>query len=60
VLPGTGAGSLVGRVVGVDAADGTPGVLDTLSGAQATWTVAAYAVLLPLLAVWLVRRRDVA
>jgi len=60
VLPGTAAGSLVGSIVGVDSGDGTPGVLDTLSGTQAVWTVAAYVVLLPAIALWLVRRRDVA
>lgn len=61
VLPGTAAGSLIGSIVGVrDGGDGTPGVLDAISGTQATWTVAAYVVVLPLLALWLVRRRDVA
>ncbi len=61
VLPGTAAGSLVGSVVGVEpGGDGTPGVLDTVSGTQAAWTLAAYLVLLPVLTLWLVRRRDVA
>jgi ABC-2 type transport system permease protein len=61
VLPGTAAGSLVGSIVGVQpGGEGTPGVLDVLSGTQATWTVAAYVVALPLLAILLVRRRDVA
>jgi hypothetical protein len=47
--------------VGIEpGADTTPGVLDTVSGTQAAWTVAAYVVLLPLLTLWLVRRRDVA
>jgi ABC-2 type transport system permease protein len=50
VLPGTAAGSLVGSLIGVDAGGGT----------QATWTVLAYVVALPLLSVVLVRRRDVA
>ncbi|HWM74187.1 MAG TPA: ABC transporter permease [Nocardioides sp.] len=61
VLPGTAAGSLVGSLMGgtVNAED-TPGVLDVLSGSQATWMVLAYVVALPLLAVVLVRRRDVA
>ncbi|KRF16755.1 hypothetical protein ASG90_10950 [Nocardioides sp. Soil797] len=60
VLPGTAAGSLIGAIVGVsDGGDGTPGVLDAISGTQATWTVAAYVVVLPLVAAWLVRRRDV-
>ena len=61
ILPGTSAGSLVGSIVGVaGGGDGTPGVLDTLSGGQASVTVAAYVVLLPLIALLLVRRRDVA
>ena len=60
MLPGTAAGSLVGSLVEVTpGGDGTPGVLDTLSGAQATWTVAAYLLLLPLATIALVRRRDV-
>jgi ABC-2 type transport system permease protein len=61
VLPGTAAGSLVGAIVGVQpGGDGTPGVVDTLSAGQASWTLAAYVVLLPALALLLVRRRDVA
>ena len=60
ILPGTGAGSLVGSIVGVGGADPTPGVLDSLSGAQAIGTVAAYVVILPLIALLLVRHRDVA
>lgn len=61
VLPGTAAGSLIGSIVGVQpGGDGTPGVLDAISGGQAAWTVAAYVVVLPLVALWLVRRRDVA
>jgi ABC-2 type transport system permease protein len=60
ILPGTAAGSLVGALVGVgDSPNDTPGVLDVLSGTQATVTVLAYVVLLPLLALALVRRRDV-
>jgi hypothetical protein len=60
VLPGTAAGSLVGSLMGgtVNAED-TPGVLDVLSGGQATATVLVYVVVLPLLALALVRRRDV-
>lgn len=58
VLPGTAAGSLVGALVGGQG--GTPGVLTTLTGTQAVWGVVAYAVLLPLVAVLVVRRRDVA
>ncbi|WP_110206727.1 ABC transporter permease [Nocardioides daejeonensis] len=61
VLPGTAAGSLIGALVGVDqGGDSTPGVLDAISGTQAGWTVLAYVVVLPALALWLVRRRDVA
>jgi ABC-2 type transport system permease protein len=61
ILPGTAAGSLVGSIVGVQpGGDGTPGVVDTLSAGQATWTLAAYVVVLPLLTLLLVRRRDVA
>jgi ABC-2 type transport system permease protein len=60
VLPGTAAGSLVGSIIGVDAGGGTPGVVDTISGTQAAWTVLAYVVALPLLSLALVRRRDVA
>jgi ABC-type transport system involved in multi-copper enzyme maturation permease subunit len=60
VLPGTAAGSLVGSLIGVDAGGGTPGVVDTIPGTQATWTVLAYVVALPLLSLLLVRRRDVA
>jgi ABC-2 type transport system permease protein len=61
VLPGTAAGSLVGSIVGVEpGGDGTPGVVDTVSGPQAAWTLVGYLVLFPLLTLWLVRRRDVA
>ncbi|MDQ4055365.1 MAG: ABC transporter permease [Actinomycetota bacterium] len=60
VLPGTAAGSLVGALIGGGASTGdTPGVLDVLSGTQATVTVLVYVVALPLLALVLVRRRDV-
>jgi ABC-type transport system involved in multi-copper enzyme maturation permease subunit len=60
VLPGTAAGSLVGALIGGGASpDDTPGVLDVLSGTQATVTVLVYVVALPLLALTLVRRRDV-
>ena len=37
----------------------TPGVLDALSGAQASGAVAAYVVILPLVALLLMKRRDV-
>ena len=60
ILPGTAAGSLVGALVGIgDNPNDTPGVLDVLSGTQATVTVLAYVVVLPLLALALIRRRDV-
>jgi ABC-2 type transport system permease protein len=59
VLPGTGAGSLVGSIVGTGP-DPAPGVVDTLSGGQALVVLVAYLVLIPVLAVWLMARRDVA
>lgn len=59
VLPGTAGGSLVGAIVDASGPDQTPGVLDAIGGTQAAWTVGAYVVLLPLVAVLLVRRRDV-
>jgi len=60
VLPGTAAGSLVGSIVGVGpGGDDTPGVVDTLSAGQATWTLAAYVIALPVLSLLLIRRRDV-
>lgn len=60
VLPGTGAGSLVGSIVGTGGPDPTPEVLDTLGGGQATLSVLAYLLLAPALAAWLATRRDVA
>ena len=60
ILPGTGGGSLVGSVVGTGGPDDTPGVLDVLSGGQATVAVLAYLVLTPLLTGWLITRRDMA
>ncbi|MEI2776116.1 MAG: hypothetical protein V9G19_09130 [Tetrasphaera sp.] len=57
LLPGTAAGSLVGAF-GEQGGDGTPGVLTVLSGTRAAWTLSAYAVLLPVLAVLVIRRRD--
>jgi ABC-type transport system involved in multi-copper enzyme maturation permease subunit len=60
VLPGTASGSLVGQMIGnVGGPDDTPGLLDVLSFDRALWTTVAYAVLLPLVTWWLVRRRDV-
>ena len=61
VLPGTAAGSLVGSIVGVEeGGEGTPGVLDTVSGTQGAITVAIYIVLAVVVSVVVVRRRDVA
>jgi ABC-2 type transport system permease protein len=62
VLPGTAAGSLVGSIVGVEESggDGTPGVLDTVSGPQAAITVACYIVVAAAVSIVVVRRRDVA
>ena len=60
ILPGTASGSLVGRMIGnVGGPDDTPGLLATLSFDRALWTTVAYAVLLPVVTWWLVRRRDV-
>jgi ABC-2 type transport system permease protein len=59
-LPGTAAGSLVGRLVDVTAdPDPTPGLFETLSSTRSLVTVLVWAVVLPLASVWLVRRRDV-
>jgi hypothetical protein len=60
VLPGTASGSLVGQMIGsVGGPNDTPGLLDTLSFERGLWTTVAYAVALPLVTWWLVRRRDV-
>ena len=59
LLPGTGGGSLVGSIVGTGGPDPTPGVLDSLSGGQATALVAGYLLLTPLVSAWLITRRDV-
>lgn len=59
VLPGTASGSLIGQMVGVGGPDPTPGLLDTLSLDRALLTTIAYAVVLPVVTWWLVRRRDV-
>ncbi len=59
-LPGTGGGSLVGSIVGAGGPDPTPGVLDALSGGQATVLLLGYLLLTPVVAGWLVTRRDVA
>lgn len=61
ILPGTASGSMVGALVDMSGnANGTPGVLDVISGTQATITVMLYLVALPLLSLVLIRRRDVA
>lgn len=61
ILPGTAAGSMVGALVGMSGdSSTTPGVLDVVSGTQATITVVLYLVALPLLSLVLIRRRDVA
>lgn len=60
VLPGTAAGSLVGSITGVGGPNAAPGVLDTLTGTQAVVSLVAYVVLLPVVTLALVSRRDVA
>ncbi len=60
ILPGTGGGSLVGAIVGTGGPDPTPGVLDALTGAQATGSVLAYLVVASAAAAYLATRRDVA
>lgn len=60
VLPGTASGSLVGQMIGnVGGPNDTPGLVTTLSFERGLWTTLAYAVALPLVTWWLVRRRDV-
>jgi ABC-type transport system involved in multi-copper enzyme maturation permease subunit len=59
-LPGTGAGSLVGSIVGTGGPDPTPGILDALTGGEALVSLVAYLVLAPALIGWLITRRDVA
>jgi len=59
VLPGTAAGSLVGAMVDTTTGDSAPGVLTALSGTEATVTVTAYLVVLPLVAIAIMRHRDV-
>jgi ABC-2 type transport system permease protein len=60
ILPGTEAGSLVGAIVGTGGPNATPGVVDTLTGGQATILLIAYLVLAPAVIAWLATRRDVA
>jgi ABC-2 type transport system permease protein len=58
-LPGTGAGSLIGSIVGTGGPDPTPGVLDTLGGGQATALLLGYFLVAPAVAGLLISRRDV-
>ncbi|WP_328530787.1 ABC transporter permease [Nocardioides sp. NBC_00368] len=55
-LPGTAGGSLVGAIIG--GPNGTPGVLDVISGERALITVAAYVLVAAVAAVVVMRRRD--
>ncbi|MEI7057412.1 ABC transporter permease [Nocardioides sp. CCNWLW239] len=55
-LPGTAGGSLAGAIVG--GPNGTPGVLDAVSGERALITVAAYVVIAAIAAMVVMRRRD--
>jgi ABC-type transport system involved in multi-copper enzyme maturation permease subunit len=57
-LPGTAAGSLAGRFTGLGPS-ASPGLLDDLSSERALITTLVYLVGLPLVSLWLVRRRDV-
>ncbi|NYJ07597.1 ABC transporter permease [Petropleomorpha daqingensis] len=61
-LPGTAAGSLVGALSTAESGTGagTPGVFDTLSGTAAIGWLAVYLAGFVVLALALVRRRDVA
>ena len=57
-LPGTAGGSLAGAIIG--GPNGTPGVLDAISGERALITVAAYVVVAAVVAIVVMRRRDLA
>lgn len=57
-LPGTAGGSLAGAIIG--GPNGTPGVLDAISGARALVTVTAYVLVAAVAAVVVMRRRDLA
>ena len=57
-LPGTAGGSLAGAIIG--GPNGTPGVLDAISGERALITVAAYVLVAATAAVVVMRRRDLA
>lgn len=57
LLPGTNAGSLVGGITGTTGDN--PGVIGTVDTTRALVTVVVYLVVAPLVALALVRRRDV-
>ncbi|NYI77325.1 ABC transporter permease [Nocardioides panzhihuensis] len=57
-LPGTAGGSLAGAIIG--GPNGTPGVLDAISGERALVTVTAYVLVAAIAAVVVMRRRDLA
>ena len=57
-LPGTAGGSLAGAIIG--GPNGTPGVLDAISGERALITVTAYVLVAAVAAVVVMRRRDLA
>jgi hypothetical protein len=57
--PGTAAGSLAGWFIGSGTGSDTPGVLDTLSGERALWTLLAWLAVLIGGSVLIMRRRDV-
>jgi hypothetical protein len=57
-LPGTAMGNLVGQFTGVGPG-ATPGLLDSMSTERALITTLVYLVGLPLVSLWLIRRRDV-
>jgi ABC-2 type transport system permease protein len=59
LLPGTAAGSLVGSLIGTQSGEGTPGVLDALSGTRATWTIVAYLLASAMITLIVTERRDV-
>jgi ABC-2 type transport system permease protein len=62
VLPGTAAGSLAGALgavgEGIDAPNGTPGVLTTLNGGSASFLLLTYSVVFIAVMAAVVRRRD--
>ncbi|WP_017573695.1 ABC transporter permease subunit [Nocardiopsis halotolerans] len=61
VLLGTASGSLVAAIgAPTQSEGGTPGVVDHLTGPAAVAVLLAYTVVSTLVAVWLLRRRDVA